>query len=175
MRITRKELAGFTIGLALLAAAACSNESVKPPLGGSTSVVDTSGKGNEIDRSDPSATANAFASMYASGNLPGACQLATGGLRDRLGTKCGGQQPWNTTTSFVNSCSTSFHPNTGGSVPAVGFHYETPNGQLDGESDLVAYLVEGDDDVWSVEGAVVYSPSALTCSSASSSSVTTTG
>lgn len=144
MRITRKELAGFTVGLALLAAAAaCSKDSATPPAGGATSVVDTSGKGNEVDRSDPTATANAFASMYAAGNLPGACQLANDDGRTKIGAKCDRQQAWNTTVTLVSSCETTTFTPAQKEVPATGYHFEAAiQGSLDRNGDLLVWLTQ---------------------------------
>ena len=178
MRITRKELAGFTIGLALLAAAAaCGNDSV-PPVGGATSVVDTSGKGNEVDRSDPTATANAFASMYAAGNVPGACQLANDDGRTKIGSKCDRQQAWNTTVTLVSSCETTTFTPAQKEVPATGYHFEAAvQGALDRNGDLLVWVTqEPGTKVWSVASANTPSSedSSLICRPVGGSSSTAT-
>lgn len=185
MMITRKELAGFTISLTLLAAAAaCSSESAPPSgLSGATSVVDTSGKGNEVNRSDPTATANAFASMYAAGNLPGACQLANDDGRTKIDSKCERQQAWNTTVTLVSSCETTTFTPAQKEVPATGYHFEAPvQGSLDRNGDLMVWLTQDPTtQVWSVANANTPSSedSSLICrttaSASASSAPRTTG
>lgn len=155
MMITRKELAGFTVGFGLLlAAVGCGSDPVTPALTvGDTSIVGTSGKGNEVDRSDATATANAFASMYAAGNTPGACQLANDDGRENIGSKCDRQQAWNTTVALAGDCEST--PVDG--AKAHSFHFEAPGGTINRNSDLDLVLVD-QSGAWSV--AVAVTPSA---------------
>lgn len=144
MRTTRTETLGLTAGLILLIGGILSGCATTP---GSTATSDS--KGNEVNRSDPEATAVAFATLYAAGNGPGACQMVTQELRDRLDTKCDGQQPWNTAVTQRETCDTA---------KGRYFQFEAAVGSLDRFDGLDLWVREDPTTkTWTVTAAGPYS------------------
>lgn len=109
------------------------------------------GSGTEVDRSSAEATAVAFANIYATGDVPAACQLATDQGRSAIGKKCESAQQWKTSVVMQSDCA---------SVPSVpgaearSFLFEAPEPVLNGEDHLrVGVEKASGDTMWSVSSA----------------------
>lgn len=150
----RKHIASAAAVLALmLALAGCGSDA---PVAGNGP--DPAATGSEVDRSSAEATAVAFARIYATGNVPAACELADDLGKKNIGDKCSRAQQWSTTVTLVGDCQ-SKSANTVAPNPAVearSFHFEAPVGSLDRNSDLIVVVErEPSDGMWWVTVATV--------------------
>lgn len=129
-----------------------------------------------VDRSSAQATAVAFANLFASGDLPAACELANDQGKQQLGSKCQRRQDWSTTVTLTGDCAKAVGP-TG----ARTFFFDAPTGSLNRNSRLEVDVTPGSDNTWSVIGAVTpqegggHSPCATTSASASNATGSPSG
>ena len=126
------------------------------------------GPGNSgVDRTSAESTATAFANLYASGDVPAACELANSAGRENIGKECDSKQDWATTVTLSSSC-----PSSG----MVAFHYKAA-GLVARNTDLVVKVEKDGSGNWSV--AVASTPASIqsnmmSCDKSSSGSSTST-
>lgn len=93
----------------------------------------TLGSGSEVDRSSAEATAVAFANIYATGDVPAACQLANDAGKEGIGKSCTQPQPWSTTVTLGKNCEVKA---SAVSASAWSYSFDAPVGSLDRESGI---------------------------------------
>lgn len=165
----RKHIASAAVGLALMfTIVGCGSDD--PVVGNGP---DPAATGSEVDRSSAEATAVAFARIYATGDVPAACEFADDLGKKNIGDKCSRAQQWSTTVTLVGDCERK-SANTVSPDPAVearSFHFESPVGSIDRNSDLIVVVErEPSDDMWWVTQATVPSSDGLMMSCSDSSS-----
>lgn len=106
---------------------------------------------SEVDRSSAEATAVAFANIYATGDVPAACQLANDEGKEQLGSDCGSRQSWSTTVTLQSGCETK-PSDAGGTVWLYTF--DAPVGSLNRESGLRVKVEKASNDtMWWITSA----------------------
>lgn len=167
----RKHIAAAAAALALMfTIVGCSSDA---PVAGNGP--DPAATGSEVDRSSADATAVAFARIYATGDVPAACELADDLGKKNIGDKCSRAQQWSTTVTLVGDCerksANTVSPNP--TVEARSFHFEAPAGSIDRNSDLIVVVErEPSDGMWWVTLATAPSSDGLMMSCNQSASST---
>lgn len=135
----RPLLIAITAGI-LLAATSCGSDPAPSP---------TLGSGSEVDRSSAEATAVAFANIYATGDVPAACELATDEGKQSIGSACQRKQEWSTSVTLTGDCEKAI-----GTAGSRTFFFDAPEGSLNRNSRLEVDVAPGPDSMWFVTAAV---------------------
>lgn len=144
--MTRPRAASFRVAIAMIMAlvtAGCVGGGEGRPPHNLDPDPDAPIAGITVDRLSAPATAEAFASFYASGDTRSACLLGDGAARASFGALCESQQGWSTTLTADGQCSVG---------DQIDFHFTAPAGALDGASGLDV-RVQSRSQVWWVTSA----------------------
>lgn len=155
----KRPLIPATIAAAAMLLTSCGSKPAPTP---------TVGSGSEVDRSSAEATAVAFATIYATGDVPAACELANDQGKEQIGRKCDAPQPWSTSVTLSGEC--QVRPNLEG-AEARSYRFNAPEGSLNRNSKLELHVEkEPNDSMWWVTLAIT----PMTGPGASSSCLDTT-